>query len=63
MLRETSAAVETAIKQGKTLDQLKQEKVLAKWEKWASLINLDMFTTILYNDLSGKKTGMLVKHN
>jgi glyoxylase-like metal-dependent hydrolase (beta-lactamase superfamily II) len=64
MLRGTSAAVEDAIKQGKTLDQMKQEKVLAKYADWAKgFLNADRFTEILYNDLSGKKTGAFLKHN
>src|SRR6266481_8130613 len=32
VLKETSAAVETGIKKGKTVEQLKNEKVLAKWD-------------------------------
>src|SRR5207244_11469559 len=34
MLKETRAAVEAGVKQGKTLDQLEQGKGLAKWGKW-----------------------------
>src|SRR5579859_4080232 len=34
MLKETFARVEAGVKQGKTLEQLKQEKVLAGYEKW-----------------------------
>ncbi len=33
MLKETSAVVEKALKDHKTLDQMKQEKILAPWEK------------------------------
>ena len=55
MLRGTTDAVAAAIKAGKTLDQMKQEKVLAPWDKWASqAIPADRFTEILYNDLSRK---------
>lgn len=64
MLKETSSAVEAALKRGKTIDQLKQEKVLAKWDKWGwGFISADRFTEILYNDLSGKKVGKFIKHN
>lgn len=64
MLRGTSAAVEAAIKQGKTLDQMKQEKVLTKYADWGKgFLNADKFTEILYNDLSGKKTSGFLKHN
>jgi glyoxylase-like metal-dependent hydrolase (beta-lactamase superfamily II) len=64
MLKETAGAVEAALKQGKTLDQLKQERVLGKWDKWGSgFISTDRFIEILYNDLSGKKVGQFVTHN
>ncbi len=64
MLRGASAAVAAAMKQGKTLDQMKQEKVLANFADWGKgFINSDRFTDILYNDLSGKKTGAFLKHN
>jgi glyoxylase-like metal-dependent hydrolase (beta-lactamase superfamily II) len=58
MLKETSAAVEAGIKAGKTLDQLKQEKVLAKWDAFGqSFIKTDVFTEILFDSLSKKPTG------
>jgi cyclase len=64
MLKETRAAIEKGIKQGKTLDQLKQEKVLEPWKKWSGqLISADAFIETLYNDLTGKKTGEFMKHN
>jgi len=64
MLRGTTAAVAAAMKQGKTLDQMKQEKVLANYADWGKgILNADRFTEIIYNDLSGKKTGEFVKHN
>src|SRR5215475_9330393 len=48
MLKETSAAVQDGIKQGKTLDQLKKDKVLAKWDSYGqSSIKTDVFTEIL----------------
>jgi len=64
MLVETRAAVEKGVKQGKTLDQLKQEKVLDPWKKWnGDFVTTDAFTETLYNDLTGKKDGKLMKHN
>jgi cyclase len=64
MLRGASAAVAAAMKQGKTLDQMKQEKVLAGFADWGKgFVTPDRFTEILYNDLSGKKTGAFLKHN
>jgi len=64
MLRGTSAAVAAAMKQGKSLEQMKKEKVLANYADWGKgMLNTDMFTEILYNDLSGKTTGAFLKHN
>jgi len=64
MLRGTSAAVAAAIKQGKSLDQMKKENVLANYADWGKgMLKADNFTEILYNDLSGKKTGAFLKHN
>lgn len=64
MLKETQAAVEKGVQQGKTLDQLKQEKVLEPWKKWSGqFITADAFIETIYNDLSGKKDGKFIKHN
>lgn len=63
VLKETSAAVEAGIKKGKTLDQLKQEKVLAKWDSWGQVfIKTDMFTEILYDSLKNKPSGPKNSH-
>ena len=51
MLRETTARVEAGIAQGKTVEQLQKEKVLAGFEKWGGLIAADKFTEFLYRDL------------
>ena len=64
MLKDTSAVVEQGIKQGKSVDQLKQENVLALWQKWSGeAINSEQWLVTLYNDLSGKKAGDFIKHN
>ena len=64
MLIETRAAVGKGVEQGKTLDQLKQEKVLDAWKKWnGDFVTTDAFTETLYNDLTGKKDSKLIKHN
>jgi len=64
MLKDTRATVEKAMKQGKTLDQMKQEKILEPWQKWSGdFIKSDAFIETLYNDLAGKKTGEFMKHN
>jgi cyclase len=63
MLRETSAVVQKAIDGHKTLDQMKQEKILAPWAKWSNdFVSQDVFIETLYNSLTGHP-GQFVKHN
>ncbi|HWY07668.1 MAG TPA: MBL fold metallo-hydrolase [Candidatus Acidoferrales bacterium] len=64
MLKETSAAVKKAIDEHKTVEQMKQEKILAPWAKWSTdkFINADQFIETLYNSLTGSK-GQFLKHN
>jgi cyclase len=63
MLKETSTAVQKALNEHKTLDQMKQEKVLAPWEKFSGqFINTDAFIETLYNSLTNHK-GEFMKHN
>jgi len=63
MLKETSAVVQNAINDHKTLDEMKQEKILAPWAKWkGDFVNEDAFIDTLYNSLTGHK-GEFVKHN
>lgn len=55
MIKETTALVSAGIKAGKTVDQLKKENVLAKFDNWSwEFIKTDRFTEILYNDLTAK---------
>jgi cyclase len=54
MLRGSLAAVDAAMKSGKTLDQIKSAKVLAPWEKYgAGFVNLDRWADTLYRELGG----------
>src|SRR6266404_1836619 len=63
MLKETSAVVQKAIDDHKTLDQIKQGRILASWEKWSNdFVNSDIFIETLYNSLTGHR-GQFVKHN
>ena len=56
VLRETTAVVREGIRKGKSLEQLKEEKVLAKYEEWGKgFMKTDFFMEILYRDLSQKK--------
>jgi hypothetical protein len=52
VLKETSGALQAGIDQGKTLDQLKQENVLAKWADLDSnVIPTNLFLERLYHGL------------
>jgi cyclase len=63
MLKETSSAVQKALNEHKTLDLMKQEKVLAPWENFSGqFINTDAFIDTLYNSLTNHK-GEFMKHN
>lgn len=65
MLKDTLAAVQDAMKQGKNLDQMKQEKILAKWSEFdgpEKFIHSDAWIETIYNDLTGKG-GHFMKHN
>jgi cyclase len=63
MLKETSAVVQKAIHEHKTVEQMKQEKILAPWVKWSGdFIDSDKFIETLYNSLTGGK-GEFMKHN
>jgi glyoxylase-like metal-dependent hydrolase (beta-lactamase superfamily II) len=56
MLRGTQQAVAAALKAGKSLDQMKKDKVLAKWDafNW-NFISADTFTELLYREQSSAK--------
>jgi cyclase len=64
MLKGTLAAVERAKSSGLSLDQMKQQKILACWKKWdGDFINQDKFIETIYDDLSGIKPGTFIRHN
>lgn len=64
MLKETRAAVQNGISKHKTLEQLKQQKVLEPWKQWSGdYITSDIFIETLYNDLTGARPGSFMKHN
>ena len=63
MLKETSTVVQKVIDGHKTLEQMKQEKILASWQEWSNdFLNSDAFIETLYNSLTGHQ-GEFVKHN
>lgn len=63
MLRETTAVVEKAIAEKKTLEQMKQQKLLEPWKKYSGdFVSTDAFLETLYNSLTGKKNVGFLKH-
>ena len=63
MLKETRAVAQKAVKAGKTLEQLKQEKILEPWQKFSgSFISTDAFIETLFNDLTGKQNLTPLPH-
>jgi len=63
MLKETSAAVQKAIDEHQTVEQMKQEKILEPWQKWSGgFIDSDKFIETLYNSLTNHP-GDFLKHN
>ena len=64
MLKGARDAVAKALKEGKSLDQMKQAKLLEPWKKYSGdFINADAFLDTIYNSLTGQKTGKFIKHN
>jgi cyclase len=65
MLKDTSAVIEKAIHAGKSLEQMKKEKLLTAWDKKYSsdFIDADKFIETLYNSLTQQKNTPFVKHN
>jgi glyoxylase-like metal-dependent hydrolase (beta-lactamase superfamily II) len=56
MLRGTLAAVETGVAAGKSLDQLKSEKVLAQWDEWGKgFIKTDVWIATLHADATAPR--------
>jgi hypothetical protein len=64
MLKDTTAAVQKAMAAHKTVDQMKQEKILAPWAKWSNddFVSQDIFIETIYNSLTNHP-GPFVKHN
>lgn len=64
MLKETRDVVYSALQQGKTLDQMKQAKVLDRWKKYSGdFISEDAYLETVYNSLTGHANGKFMKHN
>ena len=64
MLKETREVVQNALRQGRTLVQMKQDGILDPWKKYSGdFISEDAYLETLYNSLTGQKNGTLLKHN
>jgi glyoxylase-like metal-dependent hydrolase (beta-lactamase superfamily II) len=64
MLKATRDVVAQALKEGKTLDQMKQAKILDPWKKYSGdFVSEETFLETLYNSLTGQKNGKFIKHN
>ena len=66
MLKDTTAKIAAAVKQGKTVQQMQQEKVLAGFEKWSpadAFITTDKWIETVSNDLKNVKPNEFVRHN
>jgi glyoxylase-like metal-dependent hydrolase (beta-lactamase superfamily II) len=56
MMKDTRGIVEREVQQGKSLDQLKREKVLDSWKSWSGTwITSDVYLETLYDDVTGKR--------
>ena len=56
MLKDSYAIVDKGVKQGKSLDQLKKENVLSKYDSWNwDLFKSNDFMEFIYKDITGQK--------
>jgi glyoxylase-like metal-dependent hydrolase (beta-lactamase superfamily II) len=56
VLKGAADAVQAGITAGKTVDQLKAEKVLAPWEDWGKgFVKTDVFVELLFRDLERRR--------
>lgn len=65
MITETRAAVAAAVKKHKTVEQMKQEKLLAKWDAdyGKGFIKADDWIDALYDDVTQARSGQQGYHN
>lgn len=64
MLNETRAVVQNALQQGKTLDQMKQTRILQPWKQYSwDFITEDVYLETLFNSLTARQNGKFIKHN
>ena len=64
MLKATRDAVAHALKVGKTLDQMKQAKILDPWKSYSGeFVSEDAFLETLYISATGQTSAEVTKHN
>jgi hypothetical protein len=64
MLKETCDVVRSALNQGKTLDRMKEMKLLDPRKRFSGdFISEDAFLETLYHSLTGQDNGTFIKHN
>jgi len=64
MLKETVAAVEKEMQRGRTLEQMREARILERWAKWSGeFVDADRWLETLHNELSGRGRGEYVPHN
>lgn len=64
LLKDTREVVQNALQHGKTLEQMRQAKILDPWKKYSGdFISEDAYLETLFNSLTGQKNGKFIKHN
>ena len=64
MLQDTRDVVQASLKQGKSLDRMKQAKILDPWKKYSGeFVSEDIYLETVYNSLTGQKNGKFIRHN
>jgi len=64
LLNERWAAVQEAISAGKTLDQMKEQRIPSPWQGFSNnFLSTNVFLETLYNSLSGRPNNKFVTHN
>jgi cyclase len=64
MLKATRDAVAHALKEGKTLDQMKQARILDPWKRYSGeFVSEDAFLETLYISVTGQKSAEIIKRN
>lgn len=59
MLKETREVVQKAMDQGKTLEQMREMRLLHPWQKYSRYLSEDAFLKTLYTSLKGNKIGAI----